>query len=108
MLPASVILLHLAGGYGTLPVPLRTAVPDRWCLRCCCVLPQVWPGATHFPDFLSNATAEWWGRWLEDMHRRVPFSGLWLDMNEVSNFCTGEVCEYSAVPWFAGCQLSCR
>jgi hypothetical protein len=50
---------------------------------------QVWPGATHFPDFRHPNTSGWWGRWLEDMHRRVPYSGLWLDMNEISNFCTG-------------------
>eukprot|EP00877_Chromochloris_zofingiensis_P000332 jgi/Chrzof1/1029/Cz01g37200.t1 len=55
-------------------------------------LGQVWPGATHFPDFLKPNTTEWWTRQLQHMHDMVPYDGMWIDMNEASNFCQGEVC----------------
>jgi alpha-glucosidase (family GH31 glycosyl hydrolase) len=49
----------------------------------------VWPGSVAWPDFgHPNATA-YWGGLLADMHGRVPLDGLWLDMNEPSNFCDG-------------------
>ena len=43
-----------------------------------------WPGATHFPDFLSTSrTWPWWKQQLARMHSQVPIDGLWIDMNEV-------------------------
>ena len=53
---------------------------------------QVWPGATHFPDFLSEAGVQYWAEQLQDFHKLAEYDGLWIDMNEASNFCTGEVC----------------
>ena len=53
---------------------------------------QVWPGATHFPDFLSKTGVKYWGQQLQAFHDLVPYDGLWIDMDEVSNFCTGDVC----------------
>lgn len=53
---------------------------------------QVWPGATHFPDFLSKAGVKYWGQQLQAFHELVPYDGLWIDMDEASNFCTGDVC----------------
>ena len=53
---------------------------------------QVWPGATHFPDFLSKAGVKYWGQQLQAFHDLVPYDGLWIDMDEASNFCTGDVC----------------
>ncbi|KAF9067849.1 glycosyl hydrolases family 31-domain-containing protein [Rhodocollybia butyracea] len=51
---------------------------------------QVWPGYTVFPDWFANTTQQWWtealGNWSTG---GVEFSGLWLDMNEISSFCTG-------------------
>ena len=50
---------------------------------------QVWPGPTAFPDFLKPNAREWWARLVKSFLDEVPVSGLWIDMNEPSNFCNG-------------------
>uniref|UniRef100_A0A8C4U594 Lysosomal alpha-glucosidase n=1 Tax=Falco tinnunculus TaxID=100819 RepID=A0A8C4U594_FALTI len=52
-------------------------------------LPQVWPGPTAFPDFTNPETHEWWHDMVKDFHNQVPFDGMWIDMNEPSNFVEG-------------------
>ncbi|NWW84173.1 LYAG glucosidase, partial [Rhynochetos jubatus] len=50
---------------------------------------KVWPGPMVFPDFTNPETQEWWHDMVKDFHDQVPFDGMWIDMNEPSNFVEG-------------------
>ncbi|XP_029455043.1 lysosomal alpha-glucosidase [Rhinatrema bivittatum] len=52
---------------------------------------KVWPGPTAFPDFTNPETFSWWHDMLRDFHSKVPFDGLWIDMNEPSNMVWGSL-----------------
>ncbi|MCW3047604.1 MAG: Alpha-glucosidase [Solirubrobacterales bacterium] len=42
---------------------------------------EVWPGATAFPDFVTEEARQWWGE-LNAEHVRSGLAGIWNDMNE--------------------------
>ncbi|NWU25668.1 LYAG glucosidase, partial [Dyaphorophyia castanea] len=50
---------------------------------------KVWPGFTAFADFSNPDTHQWWLENLQHFYAHVPFDGLWIDMNEPSNFMDG-------------------
>ncbi|ELK12281.1 Lysosomal alpha-glucosidase [Pteropus alecto] len=52
---------------------------------------KVWPGPTAFPDFTNPETLDWWQDMVAEFHAQVPFDGMWIDMNEPSNFVKGSV-----------------
>uniref|UniRef100_A0A667IGG8 Maltase-glucoamylase n=2 Tax=Lynx canadensis TaxID=61383 RepID=A0A667IGG8_LYNCA len=52
---------------------------------------EVWPGKTVFPDYTNPNCAVWWAKEFELFYKQVEFDGIWIDMNEVSNFVDGSV-----------------
>ena len=42
---------------------------------------EAWPGATAFPDFVTEEARQWWGE-LNAEHVRSGLAGIWNDMNE--------------------------
>ena len=46
---------------------------------------RVWnEGISIFPDFTNPNTTIWWKKNLKIFHDKIPFDGLWIDMNEPS------------------------
>ena len=50
---------------------------------------KVWPGSTTFVDFFHPNATQFWVDMLGKLYEKVKFSGIWLDMNELANFCDG-------------------
>ncbi|XP_046352773.2 lysosomal alpha-glucosidase-like isoform X1 [Haliotis rufescens] len=60
---------------------------------------KVWPGSTVFPDFTNPLSVEYWTTVVKTFQDSVKFDGMWIDMNEISNFVTGST---------TGCSLTDR
>ncbi|KAJ1490940.1 family 31 glycoside hydrolase [Baffinella frigidus] len=81
---------------------------------------RVWPGGTYFPDFFHPAAGEYWAAQLRQFRTLLAFDGIWLDMNEPSNFCDGpcaalEKCENAGTGahprvgvWGLGFRVPCE
>ncbi|KAI0450527.1 glycoside hydrolase family 31 protein [Xylaria acuta] len=55
---------------------------------------QVWPGYCTWADWIGALfggarTSQWWISEVTEYHKKIPFDGIWIDMNEVSSFCLG-------------------
>lgn len=47
----------------------------------------LWPcSPVAYVDFFKKSTALWWTQELEELRKKVPFDGIWLDMNEPAEF----------------------
>jgi alpha-glucosidase (family GH31 glycosyl hydrolase) len=51
---------------------------------------RVWPGAAVFISWYHPYGPELWKLGLSDFYNLVEYDGIWLDMNEIANFCRGE------------------
>jgi alpha-glucosidase (family GH31 glycosyl hydrolase) len=68
---------------------------------------QVWPGPAVFVDWSHPNATNYWQSMLAYLQGMVQYDGLWLDMNEASNFCNGEcvgdpVFNSSDIPYLPG------
>lgn len=49
----------------------------------------VWPGSTAWPDFTHPNASSYWTNQISCFQSEVAFDGLWIDMNEPSDFVDG-------------------
>jgi alpha-glucosidase (family GH31 glycosyl hydrolase) len=51
----------------------------------------VWCGDAYFPDYYNPATTNYWHDMFDYLKNTygLEFDGIWLDMNEATNFCDG-------------------
>lgn len=54
---------------------------------------KVWNagGGTVFPDFTDPKTTPYWLQLTSELYEKIKYDGLWLDMNEISNFVDGSL-----------------
>ena len=53
----------------------------------------MWAGNVHFVDYLNPNATKFWKSQMDRLYQKVQISGIWLDMNEPSNFRGGEFIE---------------
>ncbi|KAI8479947.1 hypothetical protein Bbelb_423330 [Branchiostoma belcheri] len=52
-----------------------------------------------FPDYFHADIDRWWGEFIKDFYKTLKFDGLWIDMNEPTNFVHGSVTGCSDNKW---------
>lgn len=66
----------------------------------------VWPGRTHFPDFLNPEVRRWFGHWYKGL-LDSGIEGFWNDMNEPAMFYTDEGIQ-EAVDYLKDFDFACN
>jgi alpha-glucosidase len=59
------------------------------------ILGVQWPGAAVWPDWFAPNTQDWWTGEIETTFSKdtgIDIDGIWVDMNEGSNFCRNNQC----------------
>jgi alpha-glucosidase len=54
-----------------------------------------WPGAAVWPDWFHPNTQKWWTSEIQNAFSKdtgIDLDGIWVDMNEASNFCQNKDC----------------
>jgi alpha-glucosidase (family GH31 glycosyl hydrolase) len=85
--------IHVRSGYGPYDSGLQQKI---FLMKSDGVTPfvgQVWPGQTTFPSFFHPDAQTWWNSNFEGFLNGVPIDGIWIDMNEISNFQDGNAVE---------------
>ncbi|XP_037556511.2 maltase-glucoamylase-like isoform X3 [Dermacentor silvarum] len=75
------------------------------------VVNLLWPcSPVAFVDFFKNSTALWWKGELAELQKKLPFDGIWLDMNEPAEFSTNRGALSAAVrkKCFKDWKLECH
>ena len=74
-----------------------------------CVLGlQLWSGAVNYPDFFAKQTQKWWEEQIQAFNKNIPLDGIWIDMNEADNYCSGDICYDGRLQMFLkDCCISC-
>ena len=48
---------------------------------------RVWPGNSVFPDLFNPRSMLFHRKMMSYLEEQIDFDGIWLDMNEIANFC---------------------
>ncbi|KAG0230536.1 hypothetical protein BGW42_000891 [Actinomortierella wolfii] len=51
---------------------------------------KVWPGLTVFPDWFHPESQEYWTKHISKWVKEVHLDGIWIDMNEIASFHSGD------------------
>ena len=51
------------------------------------LIAKAWPEYVAFVDFFHPNSTEFWSQGLQSLYKQTPFDGIWLDLNEPTNFC---------------------
>ncbi|KAK9364715.1 glycosyl hydrolases family 31-domain-containing protein [Lipomyces kononenkoae] len=79
--------IAITNGYGPYQDGLSSDVFLKW-PNGSLFFGQVWPGVTVWADWFHPQAGNWWTNEIEKFHQIDSFDGLWIDMNEASNFVT--------------------